>query len=291
MKTIDSIPTSKINRASKLMTTGAKIGVNYLKYYGDKFTKSELEAKERLNEKNAEDIYDGLQQLKGSALKVAQMLSMEKSVLPRAYVEKFSLSQFSVPPLSPALVVKTFKKYFGKNPSDIYDKFDTVSTNAASIGQVHRAEKDGKKLAVKIQYPGIAQSITSDLSMVKPIAVKMFNIRGKDSDRYFKEVEGKLVEETDYILEVAQSKAIVTACKHIPNLNFPNYYSDLSSDRIITMDWMNGIHLSEFSTDDQEISNKLGQALWDFYMFQIHKLKRYMQIRTLETLWFLQKTN
>ena len=123
MKTIDSIPTSKIQRASKLVTTGAKIGVNYLKYYGDKFTKSEEEAKEKLNTNNAEDIYNGLQQLKGSALKVAQMLSMEKSVLPRAYVEKFSLSQFSVPPLSPALVVKTFKRYFGKDPNEIYDTF------------------------------------------------------------------------------------------------------------------------------------------------------------------------
>ena len=274
MKTIDSIPTSKIQRASKLVTTGAKIGVNYLKYYGDKFTKSEEEAKEKLNTNNAEDIYNGLQQLKGSALKVAQMLSMEKSVLPRAYVEKFSLSQFSVPPLSPALVVKTFKRYFGKDPNEIYDKFDTVSTNAASIGQVHRAEKNGKKLAVKIQYPGIADSITSDLSMVKPIAVKMFNIRGKDSDRYFKEVESKLVEETNYVLEVEQSIAIVAACKHIPHLNFPNYYADLSSDRIITMDWMNGLHLSEFSTNDQEVSNKLAQALWDFYMFQIHTLKK-----------------
>ena len=274
MKTIDSIPTSKIQRASKLVTTGAKIGVNYLKYYGDKFTKSEEEAKEKLNTNNAEDIYNGLQQLKGSALKVAQMLSMEKSVLPRAYVEKFSLSQFSVPPLSPALVVKTFKRYFGKDTNEIYDKFDTVSTNAASIGQVHRAEKNGKKLAVKIQYPGIADSITSDLSMVKPIAVKMFNIRGKDSDRYFKEVESKLVEETNYVLEVEQSIAIVAACKHIPHLNFPNYYADLSSDRIITMDWMNGLHLSEFSTNNQEVSNKLAQSLWDFYMFQIHTLKK-----------------
>lgn len=274
MKTIDSIPTSKIQRASKLVTTGAKIGVNYLKYYGDKITKTEVEAKARLNENNAEDIYDGLKQLKGSALKVAQMLSMEKSILPQAYVEKFSLSQFSVPPLSPALVSKTFKKYFGKNPNEIYDTFDLVSVNAASIGQVHRAEKDGKKLAVKIQYPGVAESIASDLSLVKPIAIKMFNIRGKDSDKYFKEVENKLVEETNYILEVAQSKAIVDACKHIPNLNFPEYYPEISSDRIITMDWMNGVHLSEFSTENQEISNKLGQALWDFYMFQIHKLKK-----------------
>ena len=274
MKTIDSIPTSKIQRASKLVTTGAKIGVNYLKYYGDKITKTEDEAKAKLNENNAEDIYDGLKTLKGSALKVAQMLSMEKIILPHAYVEKFSLSQFSVPPLSPALVTKTFKKYFGKNPNEIYDKFDTVSVNAASIGQVHKAEKDGKELAVKIQYPGVAQSISSDLALVKPIAIKMFNIRGKDSDKYFKEVENKLVEETNYILEVEQSKEIVAACKHIPNLNFPEYYADLSSDRIITMDWMHGVHLSEFYTDKQEIANKLGQALWDFYMFQIHKLKK-----------------
>ena len=76
MKTIDKIPTSKLQRASKLVSTGAKVGVNYLKYYGDKLTKNEIEAKERLNENNASDIYDGLKQLKGSALKVAQMLSM-----------------------------------------------------------------------------------------------------------------------------------------------------------------------------------------------------------------------
>jgi len=274
MKTIDSIPTSKIQRATKLMTTGAKVGVNYLKYYGDKITKTELEAKNRLNQNNAEDIYEGLKTLKGSALKVAQMLSMEKSILPQAYVEKFSLAQFSVPPLSPALVLKTFKKYFGKNPDEIFDQFDAVSVNAASIGQVHKAEKDGKKLAVKIQYPGVAESISSDLALVKPIAIKMFNIRGKDSDKYFKEVENKLVEETNYILEIEQSKEIVEACKHIPNLKFPNYYSEFSSDRIITMDWMNGLHLSQFTSKDQQTSNKLGQALWDFYMFQIHKLKK-----------------
>ena len=106
MKTIDNIPTSKIQRATRMVQTGAKVGINYLKYYGDKITKTEEQAKQLLNENNAEDIYDGLKKLKGSALKVAQMLSMEKSILPQAYVEKFSLAQFSVPPLSPALVIK-----------------------------------------------------------------------------------------------------------------------------------------------------------------------------------------
>jgi predicted unusual protein kinase regulating ubiquinone biosynthesis (AarF/ABC1/UbiB family) len=258
------------------VSTGARVGVNYLKYYGDKLTKTELEARSRLNENNAEDIYDSLKQLKGSALKVAQMLSMEKSIMPQAYVEKFSLAQFSVPPLSPPLVIKTFKNYFGKLPNELFDSFNTTSVNAASIGQVHEAAKYGKKLAVKIQYPGVAESIASDLALVKPIAIKMFNIKGKDSDKYFKEVEGKLIEETNYVLEMEQSKEIAEACSRIPNLLFPQYYEELSSDRIITMDYMQGEHLSEFTAynTDQEKANKLGQALWDFYMFQMHNLRK-----------------
>ena len=276
MKTLKNIPISKIQRASKLVQTGAKVGVNYLKYYGDKMVNPEAEAKERLDESNATDIYDSLKDLKGSALKLAQMLSMEKNILPQAYVEKFSLSQFSVPPLSAPLVMKTFKKSFGKFPNEIFDEFNSEAVNAASIGQVHRAFKNGKQLAVKIQYPGVADSILSDLAMVKPIAMKMFNIKGEHSDVYFKEVEGKLLEETNYLLEIEQSQEVVAACDHISNLQFPKYYEDLSSRQIITMDWMEGIHLSEFSktNTNQEVANQLGQALWDFYLYQMHSLKK-----------------
>ena len=275
MKTLDKIPTGKIERASKLVKTGVKIGGNYVKYFGKKLVNPEM-TKDELNEDNAEDIYDGLKTLKGSALKVAQMLSMEKNMLPRAYVDKFSLSQFSVPPLSGPLVRKTFKKYLGKFPEEIYDTFDKDSVNAASIGQVHKATKNGKDLAVKIQYPGVAESISSDLALVKPIALKMFNIKGKDSDKYFQEVENKLFEETDYLLEIQQSQEITVSCAIIEGLEFPKYYEDLSSERIITMDWMNGSHLSEFAKTDfpQELGNKLGQTLWDFYMYQIHVLRK-----------------
>lgn len=273
MKTIDYIPTSKIERATKLVQTGAKVGVNYLKYYGEKMVNSDLN-RDKLNENNAEDIYDGLKSLKGSALKVAQMLSMDKSFLPQAYVEKFSLSQFSVPPLSAPLVLKTFKTNFGKTPYEIFDEFNANSVNAASIGQVHLAVKGNKKLAVKIQYPGVANSISSDLALVKPIAIRMFNLQGKDSDKYFKEVEDKLIEETNYLLELKQSQEVVEACQKIENLVFPQYYPEYSSEKIITMDWMTGVHLSEFKNNNPEIANKIGQALWDFYMYQIHILKK-----------------
>ena len=276
MKSIDRIPTSKLQRASKIVSTGAKVGVNYIKYYGQKISKTQAEAKENLNKNNAEDIYGGLKQLKGSALKFAQMLSMEKNLLPRAYVEKFSLAQFSVPPLSPPLVVKTFKKYFGQTPEVIFDEFDTKSVNAASIGQVHKAKRNGKRLAVKIQYPGVADSIKSDLALIKPFALKILNINAKGAEKYFKEVEEKLTEETDYCLEIEQSQQIANACSHIPNLLFPSYYREMSSNRILTMDFMKGLHLSEFAkiNADTEKSNQLGQALWDFYMHQIHNLKK-----------------
>jgi predicted unusual protein kinase regulating ubiquinone biosynthesis (AarF/ABC1/UbiB family) len=181
-----------------------------------------------------------------------------------------------VPPLSAPLVLKTFKTNLGRSPYEIFDDFNPNSVNAASIGQVHKATKNGKNLAVKIQYPGVANSISSDLALVKPIAIRMFNLQGKDSDKYFKEVEDKLIEETNYLLELKQSQEVVAACNKIENLVFPEYYPEYSTEKIITMDWMTGIHLSEFASinKDQEIGNKIGQALWDFYMYQIHILKK-----------------
>lgn len=278
MKTLNKIPTGKLERTSSLLKAGAKVGVNYIKYYGNKITKdkNEDDALKTLNEDNATDIYDSLKELKGSALKVAQMLSMEKNILPQAYVDKFSLSQFSVPPLSGALVNKTFRKYFGKGPEEIFDEFTTESVNAASIGQVHRAMKDGQNFAVKIQYPGVRESISSDLKMVKPIAMKMFNIKKEGSESYFQEVENKLFEETDYDLELKRSQEISENCAHLPNLQFPKYYPEFSCERIITMDWMSGKHFSEFTKQDhsQEDLNKIGQTLWDFYMYQMHVLKK-----------------
>ncbi len=276
METIDKLPISKVKRASKLIQTGAKVGTNYLKYYGNKLRYSEEEAKTKLDEANASDIYDSLKNLKGSPLKVAQMLSMDKSILPKAYVDQFSLAQFSVPPLSAPLVIKTFTRYFGKSPQELFDQFDPNAINAATIGQVHKAQKDGKTLAIKIQYPGVADSISSDLALVKPIAMRMFNIKGKDSDKYFKEVEQKLIDETDYTNEIKQSVEVVEACKHIPNLRFPHYYPAYSTKQIIAMDWMTGKHLSKFAKEntDPDIANQVGQTLWDFYMYQIHTLKK-----------------
>ena len=275
MKTLDKIPVTKFERAGKLVQTGVKLGGNYVKFYGKKLLNPELD-RDSLDEDNARDVYDGLKSLKGSALKVAQMLSMEQNLLPRAYVEQFSLAQFSVPPLSAPLVRKTFRKYFGDEPQALFDTFHPEAVHAASIGQVHRASKEGKQLAVKIQYPGVADSVRSDLALVRPVALRMLQLSGADLDKYFREVEGKLLEETDYELELAQGRAISEACAHLPGIRFPRYYPEWSSQRILTMDWMEGVHLGDYVRTgfSPETGHRLGQVLWDFFMFQIHGLRQ-----------------
>ena len=275
MKSTDKIPTSKLQRTSKLVGTGVKLGANYLKYYGRRVLDKEG-AKVQLDESNASDIYDSLKDLKGSALKVAQMLSMERNILPKAYVERFSLSQFSVPPLSTPLVKKTLKRYLGGDPEQLFDTFDYTAINAASIGQVHRATKDNMPLAVKVQYPGVAESIQSDLALVTPIALRMFNMSAKDSEKYFKEVEYKLLEETDYRIELEQSREITEACAHLQHIHFPKYYDALSSQRVLTMSYVEGVPLGQWvkTSFSAKEANAIGQALWDFYMYQIHGLKK-----------------
>lgn len=268
-----SIPVSKVQRATKFITTGAKVGGNYVKHYAKKMVNPALD-REELHENNAKDIYNSLSELKGSALKVAQMMSMDKNLLPRAYQDKFTMAQYSAPPLSYPLVIKTFQKYFGKSPEEIFESFSRSAVNAASIGQVHQASLNGKKLAVKIQYPGVANSVSSDLKLVRPFALRLLNMNEKELDHYMEEVEERLLEETDYHLEVERSREISMSCMEIPNLVFPTYYDNLSSERIITMDWIDGLHIKEWmeTNPSQEAKNQIGQALWDFYHHQVHNL-------------------
>jgi predicted unusual protein kinase regulating ubiquinone biosynthesis (AarF/ABC1/UbiB family) len=274
LKEQDNISTSRLGRTGKFLKTGAKLGGNYLKYYSKRMVSDSETANAQLQEDNANDIYNTLSELKGSALKVAQMMSLDQGMLPQAYTDKFSQAQYSAPPLSYPLVIKTFRTSLGKGPSELFDHFDKHATAAASIGQVHKAEKAGNVLAVKVQYPGVADSISSDLKIVRPIVGAMFNISSSEMDHYLQEVEVRLLEETDYELELQRSKEITAACASIQGLLFPHYYDELSGERVLTMDWMPGKHLDAYlkTNPSQDARNKVGQILWDFYDHQIHQM-------------------
>lgn len=269
-----SIRSSPLTRSAALATTGAVVGINYLKHYGRR-AMGDSRATSVLHEENAKAVYRTFSELKGGPLKLAQMLSIDKNLLPEAYAREFSQAQYSAPPLSYPLVVRTFRREFGKDPLEIFDTFSREAKHGASIGQVHQATRGSQVFAVKVQYPGVADSLKNDLRLVKPLALRVLGLKERDVAAYFTEVETRLLEETDYTRELASSIQLSTASKLLRNIRFPNYHPELSTSKILTMEWIDGVPLDRFADGDadQSTRDKIGQALWDFYHHQIHTLK------------------
>lgn len=272
----DKVPTSKVERATRVFRTSMRVGANYIKHTAQKAVNIDVD-NDALDEKNADELFKLMSQLKGSALKIAQMMSMDNGMLPKSFAQKFALAQNSAMALSGPLVINTFKKYIGKTPSEIFDTFNVHAIYAASIGQVHEATKDGKKLAVKLQYPGVADSIHSDINMVKPLFLRFIGIKEKDVKQYFEEFEERLIEECDYEKELQYAVEIGEWSKDIPNLIIPKYYKDLSAKKILTMEFIDAKPLQYFidNEKDQDKKNKIAQALLDFLHTSIHEHQRF----------------
>lgn len=275
----ETIREGAVGRMAAVGGAGARVGVNYLKHYGramvgGKDEPSRRRLREELDAKNAETVYDTFSKLKGGPLKLAQMLSIDKNLLPAAYARQFAQAQSSVPPLSYPLVAQTFRREFGKTPEDLFDHFEKKASHGASIGQVHRARRKGREFAVKVQYPGVARSLKSDLAVVKPIALRILGLREADVDSYFREVETRLLEETDYRHELERSVELTAASSHLKGVRFPAYHPEFSTGKILTSDWIDGMPLDRFadSEADQRERDLIGQALWDFYSHQVHEL-------------------
>ena len=275
----ETIRTGAVGRMAALGSAGARVGVNYLKHYGrsmvgSKDPESRRKLREDLDESNAETVYETFSKLKGGPLKLAQMLSIDKNLLPAAYARQFAQAQSSVPPLSYPLVARTFQREFGMGPEELFEHFEKKASHGASIGQVHRARHKGRDYAVKVQYPGVAQSLRSDLAVVKPIALRILGLREADVDSYFREVEARLLEETDYRHELERSVELTKASAHVEGVRFPAYHPDLSTGRILTSDWIDGMPLDHFADSGatQRERDLIGQALWNFYSHQVHDL-------------------
>ena len=222
-----------------------------------------------------ERLCESIQSMGTTFIKLGQFLATRPDIIGDELSKQLEKLQDRLPPFENSEARQILKKNLGE---DLFKSIINLSepVAAASIGQVHLAERDGHKLAVKVQYPGVADSINSDLRIVKPLVSTMLNISSSEIDHYLQEVQARLMEETDYELELKRSMVIAKACAPIQGLEFPSYYPEFSSGRILTMDWLAGKHLSEFLKTDpsQETRNQLGQLLWDFYDFQIHELRQ-----------------
>jgi predicted unusual protein kinase regulating ubiquinone biosynthesis (AarF/ABC1/UbiB family) len=264
-------PSSKFERGSSVARTGLKMGTNYARHH----LKAVIKGKEMsnirdLHRKNAGLMFNELAKLRGTALKMAQAMSLDTAMLPDEFAEIMTQAQYSVPPINRSLVRTIIKNELGDYPEKVFAEFEPDAFAAASLGQVHRAElKDGTRVAVKVQYPNVRETIDSDLAMVKIIYKRL--VHGQRADEYFNEVREKLLEETDYINEGEQLRFFHDNYSSGDFIT-PEWLPGYSTGRVLTMTYLDGIHINEFlrKYDDQDMKNRYGQLIWDFFHAQIN---------------------
>ena len=270
---MSDFPSSRFERTARIARTGMRVGKNYaLHHFKSRFNgrSGDESSRKELHSANARHLYDEFSKLRGTALKLAQTLSLDHGLLPEEFVDVMSQAQYQVPPINRALVRQTIKTELGSYPEELFRDFNSEAVAAASIGQVHEAVlPDGRNVMVKIQYPNVRVSIGSDLSMAKLVFKRM--VKSDRTDDYFLEVYDKMMEETNYRHEAEQ---ITRFHERYDNHQFaiPEHVPEFSTSSVLTMTRINGEHLGGFLSrnPDQNERNRYGQLLWDFFHAQIN---------------------
>ncbi|MFP4228305.1 MAG: ABC1 kinase family protein [Salinivenus sp.] len=266
----EEFPSTKLERGRIFAKTGLQVGKNYAQYLADRVRgKGGGDRKRDLNTQNAKDLFKEFARLRGTALKLAQSMSLDTGMLPDEFMEVMAEAQYRVPPMNRALVRKQIRDALGRFPELLFDEFEGEAMAAASIGQVHRARlNDGRDVAVKVQYPNVRDTIESDLSLARTLFRRL--VKGGPIDDYFEEVRARLREETDYLHE-ADNIAYFAEQYGGGDLVTPEPVSDYTAETVLTMTYVEGQHLDAFLADDpdQATRDHFGQLLWDFLHRQV----------------------
>ena len=200
------LPNSKFSRFSKASKTALNVAGKHAVYKASTLFTSKEKNKikqEAHYQKIAKEIFKTLSVLKGTALKAAQVMSLELELLPEAFKVELKKACYQVPPLNRSLVRKVIQNQFNDTPESLFHSFDSTAFAAASIGQVHRAvTKDNRSVAVKIQYPGIDQTIHHDMGLLKLLLLKLpipeLKRKAPLLTTFLIELEKLFLDETDY---------------------------------------------------------------------------------------------
>ncbi|HLX38774.1 MAG TPA: AarF/ABC1/UbiB kinase family protein, partial [Candidatus Binataceae bacterium] len=193
---------------------------------------------------------EGSAQLRGAFLKLIQMLSMRHDLLPTEALDVLKATQSGVPPMSYPMISEQIRKELGRKPEQLFRSFDQTAFAAASLGQVHRAKlKDGRDVAIKVQYPGVEGTVDQDLKNLKILLTTLGSIardvmRQKvDVRTIYGELEARLKEELDYYLEARNMIEYGKSFADDPDIIIPQVVKDLSSRRVLTMTYIDGYPL------------------------------------------------
>jgi len=276
------IPTEKYKRSAITGMTATKIGLKHAIHLSKKTLLSPKNSKQHDNQHEEEIgkiVISALMLLRGTAIKVAQMMSMELDVLPEGIRAELAKACNQVVPLNRAQIRKVFLAEFNVAPENVFSKFDSNAFAAASLGQVHKAiSADNLELAIKIQYPGIGASIESDVQLVRGIMKLVsrrtaYLPRWEIIDEVLSGVQKQLEKEIDYVQE-AKNTQWFAAHLNLPKIRIPNVYTQFSGEKVLATEYLYGKHLGDWLAEkpSQAVRNQYGQHLFDMFCYQIYEL-------------------
>ncbi|MCJ8339571.1 MAG: AarF/ABC1/UbiB kinase family protein [Pseudomonadales bacterium] len=289
MAKTQKISSSKIKRAAITGATAVKIGAKIAQQKGKRLLQRGGRSAEQMAAQQLADeqqigklLFSALGQLRGTALKVSQLLSMEADLLPEGIRQELAKSCYQVTPLNRAHVNKVFMQEFQQGPNDIFQQFSAKAFAAASLGQVHSGITPAdEQVAIKIQYPGIGASIKSDMQMLRAVlhtlslTTKLLPEKSVVT-AVMDVIEQQLYKELDYQLEAENGRWFA---QHLSSekIVIPQVLEQYSSTKILTTSLLQGLHLQEWllTNPSQQQRNFYGQIIFDSFMhsaFELHKL-------------------
>src|SRR5262245_21346607 len=268
---------TSIRRALSMASMSADIAGNYLGYVLQRAFLGETKSRAKLKSTHmraARRMRDEMQSLRGAAMKVGQTLSLQIGVLPDEALVELATLQMQAPGMHPSLVRIQIKRSLGREPEEIFKQFTPEPFAAASLGQVHHAvTKGGERVAVKVQYPGIRDSITNDVKLFRAVS-KPAQASGHLPRGAIDEVEKQILLETDYAREADNIEFFEKQLAPLRFVNVPRLLRKYSAGKVLTMSLVRGQHLDDFlaKRPSQRLRNELGTRLFDLFYFQVLKL-------------------
>ena len=280
------IPKGRVRRSAKL---GSVFGVQATRYAGTKaasLARSDESAHERLENRHLETamkVVGALGEMKGAAMKLGQLASfVDTEFLPpeyrELYQEQLAKLRTSAPPMPWNRVVKVLEsEYEGEPLSELFAEIEEEAFAAASIGQVHRAELlDGKRVAVKIQYPGVAEALESDLRNAGTIVrLAKALAPGLDPKAIAEELRVRVLEELDYEYEAQNQRTFARAYREHPFIYVPDVYTRLSRRRVLVTEFVEGLGFPEVKQLPKEERNRFGEIVFRFAFGSIYHLQHF----------------
>lgn len=224
--------------------------------------------------RNAERLVAQSVELRGAFAKLVQMLSMRSDLLPGEAVDVLASVRSSMPPMPADVVRRVIEEELGAPPERCFARFEPEAFAAASLGQVHRAEReDGRLVAVKVQYPGVAETVNQDLknirALIRVTAMIARDVMRRDVDMKLvvQELETRLREELDYRLEAANAERFRVLFADDPEVVIPRVHPDRSTGRVLTMDMVEGYPIDHLMAPSVDADIKEWTAVKLFHLF------------------------